>query len=134
MYEDTINDLMNSGLIEKDDVVVACMDNVLKSALLFGAIGAAIASSKAKRYIIAANRNSIRIFDVEKKTGNYLGTCSTFKRMEVTDAVVKGYYITLVTTSGKFKYMSAKKFEGRSQKDDVERLSAFFKYNYKKAV
>jgi len=134
MYDDTINDLRNSGLIEKDDIVIGCMDNVLKSALLFGAIGAVIATSKAKRYIMAANRNSIRVFDVEKKTGRYLGTYTTFKRMEVTDAVVKGYYITITTTSGKFKYGTAKKFEGLLQKENIERLSAFLKYNYKKAV
>jgi len=136
MYDKTISDLKNLGLIEQDDIAVACMDNITKSIALFGAIGGAIAQSKASRYIVVANKDSLRIFDVEKKTGNYLGTCSTFRADEIAEAFVKGslgtFNVVLKTTSGNYKYQTSNKFDKFLQKEEIGKLKAFFESSFGK--
>ena len=112
------------------------MDNITKSAVLFGAIGAAIAQSKAGRYIVAVNKDGLRIFDVEKKTGEYLGTCSTFRTYEITEAFVKGslgsFNVVLKTTSGNYKYQTSNKFDKYLQKEEIGKLKAFFESSFSK--
>ncbi|MCL2608174.1 MAG: hypothetical protein FWD92_06455 [Methanomassiliicoccaceae archaeon] len=118
MFDQTVNELKNSGLIEKDDVVVACMESIIKSILILMAVGFAGgvilglvgdfiggmiggliigslfgymcgATLKAGRYVIAANNDSVRVFYVNRKTKKYLGLCSTLRREEINGALVK---------------------------------------------
>jgi len=131
MYYVTVNNLVNYGLVKQGDIVVACMDSTASGAFFGGAIGAAIASSNASRYIMAVNEKGVSLFDVDKKTGNYLGTCSEFKKEEILKASVGGLFgsfnIILKTASGSYKFQTKNKFYGYLQKEPVARLKAAFK-------
>ena len=135
IFDPTINNLKSLGHIEKDDIVIACIDQVSTgTVVLFGAIGAAIASSKADTYIMAINGNGITLFDVDKKTGAYLGTQSRLTKEEIVKAGIKGglgsFSIMLKITSEKRTYSTSNKFRGRHQKEEIEKIKEFLKSNF----
>ena len=134
MYDKVISELRSSDRIGADDIVVVCMDSTTKGALLGGAIGAAIAASKASHYVMVANGNSLAVFDVDKKTGEYLGTGSKFEKEDVISAVVRGglgsFSILLKTNSEKHTFSTSNKFRGYVQKDQIAKLRELFKSGY----
>jgi len=134
MFDQAISHLKNIDMIGNDDIVIACMDNVTKATILGGAIGAAIASSRAGRYILAANKEYLSIFDVDKKTGEFLGTCTKIGSNEIKGAKVKGglgsFSVKLRTDSWKGTYATSNKFQGRHQKDDIAKLKELFESDF----
>jgi hypothetical protein len=129
--------LKNIDLIGKDDIVIACMDNVIASAVPGGTIGNQIAFSIADRYIMAVNRHSLSLFDVDKETGEFLGICSKFGRKEIIGANVRNslgsFSVTLRTASEKRVYKTGNMFHGYLQKDNIARLKEFFESDFRNA-
>ena len=122
MFENTINMLKSQGLILQDDIVVVCMESTASAGFWFGAIGAAIAAAKAKYYIISANQNEIRVFDLNKKTGEYLGTFFVINKSEIQKAVFSGLFgsfnFSFKSNSVNFKYQANNRF-GINQKEQL---------------
>jgi len=158
MFEQTVNELKSLNYIEQNDIVVACMRGIsMKSLILVlipAAIGGALAGilggmiagmivltivySMATRHILAVNENGLRIFNVNKRTKDYLGTYSEFRKDEITEASVKGsrgsFNIILRTTSGNRPYMTKNKFEKYLQVEEIERLKVFFGSAFNKTL
>jgi len=130
MFDITINELKNSGLINESDIVIACMDSPSSAGLMFGAIGAAVAQSMAKRHVMAVNEHYIRIFDVAKN-GAYEGSYFGFDRNEITKARMSGvfgsYTIILFVSGKKISFSTQNKFSRLKQKPQIMNLKALFK-------
>jgi hypothetical protein len=98
---------------------------------LFGAIGNAIIKSGGKHHIMALNNTRLRVFEVNAKTGEYLGNCLTFRRDEITNIVLRNslasFGIGLRTTSGNYKYSTFFKTGDYEQKEQVEAFYALVK-------
>jgi hypothetical protein len=138
MFEKVINELKKLDLIEQDDIVIAGMDKVSASTfVLFGAIDGAVAASGADRRIIAANKNSIRVFDVDKKTGEYLWTYSKFNKEEIrklkAGLSLGSFGLTFKTGAGCHEYSANKKFQGYDQKEQLNKMKELFDSNFKDA-
>ena len=117
MFYDTVNFLMGRGFIKPDDLVVACMDSTAAASYW----GGAIAASNAGRYILAANASGVTLFDVDKKTGQYLGTCIVLNKMNILKARVSGFLgswtLFVKTTAHTYKLQSRSTFSGYPQKE-----------------
>lgn len=136
MLEEAVLKLKTAGLIKPDDIVVACTDIVHASAGWGGWIGVAIAAKNLGHYLLSANRDEIRLFDVDKKTGEYLETYSPILKSEIIKAwatsYLRGKYITVKTDGDIFRFFAYNKFKGYNQKNGLVALKVFLKENYSK--
>lgn len=135
MFENTIAQLKSQGLINESDIVIACRDasNVGKAQFWGGAIAAAAVQANAARFILAADEKSIRLFDVNKNTGDYLGSCVQFMKAEIVKAKFGGlgtYTFVIKTATEKHLFQTTKKFYHFYQKEAVKQLKEFIKANY----
>jgi hypothetical protein len=136
-YAETIDFLKQQGLMAPDGEAAACMDSIQNTAIWFGAIGAAVAASKANCYILAADKQSIRVFDIDKQSGVYQNTFSEIKPENIKRINVVGlfgsktvYIKTL--NAGTLNFSVPAKFKGFQQKEAVARLSALLKAEFVK--
>lgn len=132
-FAETIDFLKAQGLIAPESEAVACTDYAVSYG---GAIVAAIAMSRANYYILAANENDIRIFDIDKESGIYQNTFSEIKRADVKKAAASGLFgskvIFIKANSGSFSFSAPAKIKGFPQKEAVARLAALIKTRYSK--
>jgi len=130
MFSRAISYLKDIDMIGNDDIVIACMDNTAKATIL----GGTAASGRAERYILAANKDFLSIFDVDRKTGEFLGTCTKIGSDEIKGARVNGglisFSVKLITDSRKCTYATSNRFQGRRQKEDIEKLKELFESGF----
>ncbi|GHV01118.1 hypothetical protein FACS1894211_10170 [Clostridia bacterium] len=136
-YAETIDFLKQQGLIAPDGEAAACMDYSVSGAVWGGAIGAAVSASHANNYIIAADGNAIRVFDIDKQSGVYQNTFSEIKRENIKRLGVSGLFgskIVVIKTlnAGALSFSVPAKFKGFKQKEAVARLAALLKAQYGK--
>lgn len=132
MISETISNLKNSGLIKQDDIVIACMDYMADNG---GPINSNMTALTIGHYILVANKDGIRLFDINKKTDEYSGICISYKNEKVIKTSISGLFgnliIGLKTTSGYSSYSASKKFKDYSQKEDLAKLKDFLKHDFK---
>lgn len=134
MFEQTISELKAAALIKETDIAVVCTDTPSPMASIFGAIGAAIAASKTQAYILSANENEIKLFDIDRKTCRYNNSFSLFTRENIKKLSVAGLggkNLVIKSTDGTTTLTLPYKFRGEAQKPEVLRLAEFLKKNYK---
>jgi len=145
MFENTIEQLKGRNLIGENDIVIACMDEPneenTSAAGMGGAVGGFVAgfaasmnhSKNAKRYLMAVNKDGIRLFCVNKETGECKDTWTVFKKEEILKAKVgfRNIAITIKTTLGKFQFLAGNKFDKHyTQREQLTQLKVFFKANF----
>ncbi|MDR2866319.1 MAG: hypothetical protein LBV13_02820 [Methanomassiliicoccaceae archaeon] len=135
MYEETIKKLKENGSIGDGDATIVCMNAVsMVAGIAFGAIGAAVAALKVSRephHILAANTEEIRIFDIDRKTAEFLGNATVIKKEEIKSAA-GGKRMSIKPQSGKkLVFQTHPKFNKYNQKEEYEKLQAILK-TYKK--
>lgn len=135
-YGPTLATLRERGLVAADDVTIVCAEAPSASAMFWGgAIGAAISSSGRGHAVVALNGDRIRIFDIDKSTGQYLETMAEFDRenlKKVKFSTVLTHEILLKSTEGDAHFVVANKFNGFEQKDAVRDAFELLKNAYKK--
>ena len=141
-YQKTIDCLKENGLIKPDDQCAFCL---FKNESESNGVVTTIISSKVD-YIMAANADEIKLFDIDKKTGEYLGSFLTFKKDDVKYAkkikernfiwaskgIFGGRYIAIRFIAEKFvhDYILPKKHNGFEQNDARLQLFDFIKNTY----
>lgn len=139
VYEAVITSLREAGLIGSSDIAIVCIEAPSMAATFWGgAIGAAIAASKADLFIMSVNENEIRLFDVDKKTAQYLNTYISLPKADVISAEMAGalgskiIYIKTTKSKKMLRYNTANTYSGHPQKENLIKLKEFFKANYSK--
>lgn len=131
MFDVTIQNLKGAGLIYDGDIVLVCREAPSQFAYFGGAIGGAIAAANAKAFILCANEREIRLFDIDKKTGEYFGTFALINRGEIKKATASTFLgsgsIIIKTFNGSHRFQFAKKMRGFVQKEASVRLKELFK-------
>ena len=129
MYDRAINYLKNLEMIDKEDIIVACTDCATTPTASAGACADEV------HYILAANDEGLRIFDVDRRTGTFLGTYSRIVKDEITAAGINGsmgsFTLTLRTVSERLAYETNVKLYGREQKGEILRLKEYFRSGFK---
>ena len=141
-YQKTIDELKENGLIKSDDKCAFCLFQAESES---NGVTSTILTSKTD-YIMAANIDEINLFDIDKKTGEYLGSFLTFKKDDVTYAkkikernfiwASKGIFggrniaIHFIADSFVHDYLLPKKQNGFEQNDARSELFDFIKTIY----
>jgi len=130
MLNETICRLREMELIGNDDIVITCTENHEKAQPeVCERSGATIFVEKG-RYILAANNDCLRIFDVDRRTGSFLGIFYRIEKKEITAAAINGrsgsFCVRLITPSGKFTYATKNRLCGRDQENEIARLKEYF--------
>lgn len=84
--------------------------------------------------VVAVNDNRIRIFDVDKKTGEYLETMAEFTRDNLKKVRAASFLtrdLLIKGIEGDAHFTVANKFNGFEQKEAVEEAFALLKRSYK---
>lgn len=135
-FETTMQQLSEGGLIGKDDIAVFAQEAPSTAAAVWGgAIGAALSSTNRGSFLIAVNGDRIKLFDIDKGTGAYLGTSSTFEKAELKKVAVSTFLqkqVTLVSPVAKISLLLPYKLRGYKQKERVTEAIAFLKEHYKR--
>ncbi len=136
MYLETVQRLKAAGLIKDGDIVAACEDAPSTAAFFWGgAIGAAIAGRNRKFYILTANSDEIRLFDVDK-TGVYLNSYVPILRQDIVKAgasgLIGGKNIVIKTHAETLRFLARNKVQGNVQKESLKALQEFLKTNFGK--
>lgn len=135
-YEPTFAKLRERKLAGEGDVLIVCAEAPSAATAFWGgAIGAALTSSGRGHAVLAINENSIRIFDVDKATGEYLETMAEYNRdnlKKVSFSTVLSHEIMLKGTEGNAHFTVAKKFNGFEQKEAMQAAFDILKASYKK--
>lgn len=131
-YDVTIDKLRAGGLIDSDELVLLSMDSASAGAAVFGLVGAAIALSNCSHYIFSTNGRDLKFFDIDKKTGEYLGTLTKIERSRIRKLSISMCTLVVKCDSGTLKYAFPKKMKGRKQKEDYKKVAALLKAEYKK--
>lgn len=133
MYLDTAMMLQEKGLISSGDIVIFCSEQPSLAAGLFGAVGVAIATSRAQRFILTANKDEIRLFDVDKD-GTYLNSYIPIVKGEIVKAKVSillGSSNIVIQTLAETKRLAANhKNKGIAQKEELKKLRDLFKSEF----
>ena len=135
MYDQVINELRLSKKIGPDDPVIVCMDTPpMAAGILGGAVGALIASTRSGHYIMAADKDGLTTFDLDKKTGTYLGTGARIEKKDIVKfnfgGALGAFNIVVKTASDKHAYSSGKKFRKYVQEEQVAKMKELFKTFY----
>jgi len=132
-YGYTIQKLKIAELIKENDMIIACADAPSQWAFFWGgAIGGALSAAKCKQYLMSVNTEEIRLFDLDKKTGDYLNTYSFISRSDIIKANVAGAFnaktINIKTVkSGNLRFSTANNFKGFQQKETITTVKEFLK-------
>ena len=117
-------------LIGNDDIVITCTGNSENKAPEICERSGAMILAEKGRYILAANNDCLRIFDVDARTGSFLGIFYRIEKDEITAAAVNGrsgsFSVRVITASGKFTYVTKNKLCGRDQENEIARLREYF--------
>lgn len=141
-YLKTLDCLKENELIKPDDLCAVCLFKVEIENM--GVVSKVI-SSKVD-YILAANTDELKLFDIDKKTGEYLGSFITFKKDDVkytkkikernfiwaSRGIFGGRCIGIHFIAEKFihEYILPKKHNGFEQNDARLKLFDFIKNTY----
>jgi hypothetical protein len=127
MYGKTICDLKDLELIGGDDIVIVCTDDTESE--YCGTLGITILAGTGS-YILAANKRRLKTFDVDRETGQFLGTCTRIGAEELRSATVNNdedrLTVKLKTSSWKCTYATNNKLHGHEQEDEILKLKEFF--------
>ena len=141
-YQKTTDGLKENGLILPDDKCAVCLfQNETES----NGVTSTVISSKVD-YIMAANADEIKLFDIDKKSGEYLDSFLTFKKDDVKYAkaikdrnfiwaskgIFGGRYIAIHFIAENFvhNYLLPKEHNGFEQSDARLELYEFIKNTY----
>lgn len=122
-YSIVIDKLKSSGMILSNEIVLVCQDVPSTSAAIFGgAIGSAIASGKLRHYIATFSKERIQFFDIDKQTGEYLGTMIKISSSEILKLNISklSKSIAIKTKDYKQKVCTGKKFRKFDQAVNVK--------------
>lgn len=137
-YDKTIEGLKESGLIAEGDKYAVCVfqpeDNVTTTTVSL------------VDYLITANDDEIKLFDLNQKTGEYLGHCAAFKKADIvyskklkerkfiyaSKGLFGGMYIAITFMPENFAhtYIIPKKYGGYEQAERRADLFGFVKSVY----
>lgn len=123
-----IQELINRGFIRNEEIILVAREQVSTStAVMFGAIGAAIASSKSDLYILALSAAGIKVFDIDKDTGKYTGTATAIPKDDIQKMSISGGNVNFITKIGKLGFTFEKRIKGYKQPDQFTEAKYYFK-------
>lgn len=141
-YQQTIDGLKENGLIAPNDKCAVCLFEEEEKS---NGIITTVISSKVD-YIMAANVDEIKLFDIDKKTGEYLDSFLTFKKDDVkyekkaknrnfvyaSKGIFGGRHIAIHFIAENFvhDYLLPKKYNGFEQNDARLEIFDFIKNTY----
>ncbi|MDE7464617.1 MAG: hypothetical protein K2M48_06265 [Clostridiales bacterium] len=141
-YQKTIDALKENGLILPDDKCAVCL--FIVESKNYGLYTETITSKV--DYIIAANADEIKLFDIDKKTGEYLESMLTFRKDDIqytkkrrernfiwaSKGIFGGRNIAIRFLSENFAhdYLIPKKYRGYEQLEARAELFEFIKSVY----
>ena len=135
-FEETIESLKNQGLIAQGSGTAVCTDSVQSARFWFGAVGAAVAMSNARRYILAVSENEIKLFDIKKDVNTYMNTFSEIKKGNIIKAAIGGWGSKMLNiktaNAGVLKFQIPGKIQGYKQSDAVQNIVKLIKTYYSK--
>jgi len=130
MFDRAINSLRNLDMIDKSDIIVACTQSEEAAA-------PGTAAADECSYLLAANEDGLRIFEVDRRTGTFLGTYSKIEREAIRAAGVNGclgsFSVRLRTETERIVYETSERLYGREQKSEIARLKRFFESGFRNA-
>lgn len=141
-YSKTFADLKERGLIGDDDKYAVCL--VVPESTSNGVIQT-VTTSKID-YIMSVNSEELKLFDIDKNTGEYLGSYISFRKADLvygkkrkerkiiyaSRGLFGGMYVAIHFVAENFMhtYELPKKFHGFDQHDARAQLYAFVKDVY----
>jgi len=104
------------------------------AAALGGAIGAAIAASRADSYIMAANQDRVRVFGMDKMAGGCTGEYTEFRYQDIKKGIAGGFLgafdVMIKTDTEKHEYTTNGKFHGHIQKEEIAKMKELLKSRF----
>lgn len=141
-YRKTIDSLKEEGLIESGDKYAVCLFQTESES---NGVTTTYITSKVD-CIMTANADELKLIEIDKKTGEYLGNCLVFKKSDLvcgkklkerkfiwaSRGLFGGMYVTIHFIAEKFvhTYLIPKKHCGYEQKEAREELYTFVKETY----
>ena len=130
-YQSTIDQLRTAKLIDPNDLVIACMQTPSSAGMFWGgAIGAAIATANCSHYIMSFGNHEIKLFDINKKTGEYLNTITIIEKCNITQLSAATFLQKVIKINcnlGKLSYTTGVKFNGFYQKEAMLSIINYIK-------
>lgn len=135
-YAAVLNEIKNSDLVTSDEIIIVGQGKPsAATGAMFGAIGAAAAQAKLPVYVIAVSSTGIKLFDVERKTGKYLGTMVKMNYADTTKFNASGLLTKVISAkyNGKaYQVMTGKKMFGIPQAEELKKAMEIMKPMNKK--
>lgn len=129
-FNPVIKLLCDKGYILPGDLVIVMQTQLNSWALLFGAVGGAIAGSKVQPYIVSVNNRGIRLFELDKKTYEYTNGMIDLpysKIIKLRTGTFGGMSLKIKIEGFSISLQANNKMYGFDQKDSIKKCAELLK-------
>jgi hypothetical protein len=136
-FINTVNSLKSQNLISETDITLYCIDapNLTIYGSLLGGAMMLTHLKKAPRHILALNDNEIKVFDIDKITGEYLNVRAIITKPEMSKIKISGLMdkrLHIKTSNQQLCFMLFKREYAFIQRKEYKCFLAAFKKYYRK--